>query len=153
MDHCSFFLVLLTSTDHPVNQPDWTLKESTLSNLPFLTPAWNLKFLGQMPLIEVLWECHLVTLSKICIRLCSSTYSKVPNNSAARLLIFKKFSLPTRLIWTYTLIKIQTIFLPTRLLSTKFYFFVYFQCFWQPFFIIIATVMHFFMHFHPYITF
>ena len=53
-------------------------------------------------------------------------YSKVPNNSAARLLIFKKFSLPTRLIWTYTLIKIQTIFLPTRLLSTKFYFFVYF---------------------------
>ena len=53
-------------------------------------------------------------------------YSKVPNNSAARLLIFKKFTLPTRLIWTYTLIKIQTIFLPTRLLSTKFYFFVYF---------------------------
>ena len=43
-----------------------------------------------------------------------SKYSKVPNNSAARLLIFKKFSLPTRLIWTYTLIKIQTIFLPTR---------------------------------------
>ena len=61
-------------------------------------------------------------------------YSKVPNNSAARLLIFMKFSLPTCLIWTYTLIKIQTIFLPTRLLSTKFYFFVYFQCFWQPFF-------------------
>jgi hypothetical protein len=30
----------------------------------------------------------------------------VPNNSAARLLIFKIFSLQTWLIWTYTLIKI-----------------------------------------------
>ena len=29
-------------------------------------------------------------------------YSMVPNNSAARLLIFEIFSLPTRLIWTYT---------------------------------------------------
>ena len=48
----------------------------------------------------------------------------VPNNSAARLLIFKIFSLPTRLIWTYTLIKIQIIFLPTRLLSTIFYIFL-----------------------------
>ena len=53
-------------------------------------------------------------------------YSKVPNNSAASLFIFKVFSLPTHLIWTYTLIKFQTIFLPKRLLSTKFYFFVYF---------------------------
>ena len=44
-------------------------------------------------------------------------YSMVPNNSAARLLIFEIFSLPTRLIWTYTLIKIQIIFLPTCLLS------------------------------------
>ena len=62
------------------------------------------------------------------------TYSKVPNNSAARLLIFKKFSLPTRLIWTYTLIKIQTIFLPTRLLSTKFYFFCLFLMLLAAFF-------------------
>ena len=54
-------------------------------------------------------------------------YSMVPNNSAARLLIFKIFFLPTRLIWTYTLIKIQIIFLPTRLLSTIFYFLIYFQ--------------------------
>ena len=51
------------------------------------------------------------------------TYSMVPNNSAARLFIFKIFFLPTRLIWTYMLIKIQIIFLPTRLLSTIFYFF------------------------------
>ena len=51
-----------------------------------------------------------------------SKYSRVPNNSAARLLIFGDFSLPTRLIWTYTLIKIQIIFLPTRLLSNIFYF-------------------------------
>ena len=56
-------------------------------------------------------------------------YSMVPNNSAARLLILKIFSLPTRLIWTYTLIKIQIIFLPTRLLSTMFYFFIYFNAF------------------------
>ena len=44
-------------------------------------------------------------------------YSMVPNNSAARLLIFEIFSLPTLPIWTYTLIKIQIIFLPTCLLS------------------------------------
>ena len=44
-------------------------------------------------------------------------YSMVPNNSAARLLTFEIFSLPTRLIWIYTLIKIQIIFLPTCLLS------------------------------------
>ena len=62
-------------------------------------------------------------------------YSKVPSNSAARLLIFKLFSYQHGLIWTYTLIKIQIIFLPTRLLSTIFYsFFIYFQCFLQPFF-------------------
>ena len=34
-------------------------------------------------------------------------YSMVPNNSAAHLLNFKNFSLPTRLIWTFTLIKFQ----------------------------------------------
>ena len=45
-------------------------------------------------------------------------YSRVPNNSAARLLIFLNFSLPTRLIWTYTLIKFQEKILPTRLLCT-----------------------------------
>ena len=50
------------------------------------------------------------------------TYSKVLNNSAARLLIFKIFSYQPDLIWTYTLIKIQTIFLNlTCLLSTIFY--------------------------------
>ena len=54
------------------------------------------------------------------------TYSMVPNNSAARLLTFKIFSLPTRFIWTYTLIKIQIIILSTRLLSTIFYFSIYF---------------------------
>ena len=43
------------------------------------------------------------------------------NNSAARLFIFKLFSLPTRLIWTYTVINISIIFLPTCLLSTLFY--------------------------------
>ena len=42
----------------------------------------------------------------------------VPNNSAARLLIFLNFSLPTRLIWTYTLIKFWLKILPTRLLCT-----------------------------------
>ena len=44
-------------------------------------------------------------------------YSMVPNNSAARLLIFEIFSLTTSFIWTYTLIKIQIIFLPKCLLS------------------------------------
>ena len=47
-----------------------------------------------------------------------SNYSRVPNNRAARLLIFPNFSLPTRLIWTYTLIKFQEKILPTRLLCT-----------------------------------
>ena len=74
----------------------------------------------------------------------NSLYSMVPNNSAARLLIFKIFALPTRLIWTYTLIKIQIIFLPTRLLSTILFFFIYFQCFLQPFFVTIASKMLFF---------
>ena len=45
-------------------------------------------------------------------------YSRVPNNSAARLLIFLNFSLPTRLIWTYTLIKFQEKILPAQLLCT-----------------------------------
>ena len=49
-------------------------------------------------------------------------YSKVPNNSAARLIIFEIFSYQHGLFWTYTLIKIQIIFLPTRLLSTILYF-------------------------------
>ena len=46
------------------------------------------------------------------------TYSRVPNNSAARLFIFPNFSLPTRLIWTFTLIKFQEKILPTLLLYT-----------------------------------
>ena len=83
----------------------------------------------------------------------NGAYSMVPNNSAARLLIFKIFSPPTRLIWTYTLIKIQIIFLPTRLLSTIFYFFIYFQCFLQPFFVTNASIMHFFIDFPPFICF
>ena len=45
------------------------------------------------------------------------TYSIVPNNSVAPLIIFENFSLPTRLIWSYTLIKVQIIILPTCLLS------------------------------------
>ena len=55
-------------------------------------------------------------------------YSRVPNNSAARLLIFLNFSLPTRLIWTYTLIKFQEKILPTRLLCT--YTVIDFSLFW-----------------------
>ena len=55
-------------------------------------------------------------------------YSMVPNNSAARLLIFPNFSLPTRLIWTYTLIKFQKKILPTRLLCT--YKVIYFSLLW-----------------------
>ena len=74
----------------------------------------------------------------------TSTYSMVPNNSAARLLIFKIFSLPTRLIWTYTLIKIQIIFLPTRLLSTIFTFLSIFNGFCSLFFVTNASIMHFF---------
>ena len=46
----------------------------------------------------------------------------MPNNSAARLFIFKVFSLPTRLIWTYTVINFSIIFLPTCLLSTISYY-------------------------------
>ena len=55
-------------------------------------------------------------------------YSRVPNNRAARLLIFPNFSLPTRLIWTYTLIKFQKKILPTRLLCT--YTVIDFSLFW-----------------------
>ena len=71
---------------------------------------------------------------KTCHFLTPPHYSMVPNNSAARLLIFKIFSLPTRLIWTYTLIKIQIIFLPTCLLSTIFYFFYLFLMLFAAFF-------------------
>ena len=58
-----------------------------------------------------------------------SKYSKVPNNSATRLLIFKIFSYQDGLIWTYSLINIQIIFLPTCLLSTIFYFLSIFNAF------------------------
>ena len=71
-------------------------------------------------------------------------YSMVPNNSAARLLISKIFSLPTRLIWTYRLIKIQIIFLSTRLLSTILYFFYIFSMLFAAFFATNASIMHFF---------
>ena len=47
----------------------------------------------------------------------------IPKYSKVCLLIFKVFSYQHGLIWTYTLIKIQIIFLPTCLLSTIFYFF------------------------------
>ena len=73
------------------------------------------------------------------------TYSKVPNNSPARLLIFKIFSYQHGLIWTYTLIKIQIIFLPTRLLITIFYFFYLIS-------MLFASIMYFFMYFHPFIS-
>ena len=56
------------------------------------------------------------------------TYSRVPNNRAARLLIFLNFCLPTRLIWTYTLIKFQEKILPTQLLCT--YTVIDFSLFW-----------------------
>ena len=54
-------------------------------------------------------------------------YSKVPNNSAARLFIFKVFSYQHALIWTYTVINFSIIFLPTCLLSTIFYYFFLFS--------------------------
>ena len=80
------------------------------------------------PSLDILMYINLVLvwMSKYQTIKLTYMYSMVPNDSAARLLIFKIFSLPTWLIWTYTLIKIQIIFLPTRLLSTIFYFFIYF---------------------------
>ena len=77
-------------------------------------------------------------------RASNKEYSMVPNNSAARFLIFKIFSLPTQLIWTYTLIKIQIIFLPTRLLSTTFYFFYLVFMIFTVIFITIALIRQFF---------
>ena len=61
----------------------------------------------------IVWPSSLVSI--LVWRLCPlcqkqknvNEYSMVPNNSAACLLIFKIFSLPTRLIWTYTLITVQ----------------------------------------------
>ena len=80
-------------------------------------------------------------------------YSMVPNNSAARLLIFKIFSLPTRLIWTYTLIKIQIIFLPTRLLSIDFAFLSTFNALCSRFLLQMLQKCMFFMYFLPFISF
>ena len=44
----------------------------------FSIPAWNLifffSFFGEMPSFEVLWKCHFMILSKICLRLCPSAY-------------------------------------------------------------------------------
>ena len=66
-----------------------------------------------------------------------TTYSRVPNNSAARLLIFPNFSLPTRLIWTYTLIKFQEKILPTRLLCT-----------YSPTRLLIFPLFYLLLHYH-----
>ena len=71
-------------------------------------------------------------------------YSKVLNNSAARLSIFKIFSYHHGLIWTYTLIKIQLIFPPKHLLSTAFYFFSILNASCSLFFVIFASMMHLF---------
>ena len=81
-------------------------------------------------------------------------YSKVPNNSTARLLIFKIFSYQHGLIWTYMIIKIQIVFLPTRLLSTILNFFSIFKAFWSLFFCYNSFNNAFiFMYFHPFISF
>jgi|AACY02.4.fsa_nt_gi hypothetical protein len=69
------------------------------------------------PVCVILEQCEFYSETYIHISR-DGTYSRVPNNRAARLLIFLNFSLPTRLIWTYTLIKFQEKILPTRLLST-----------------------------------
>ena len=81
-----------------------------------------------------------------------SMYSRVPNNSAARLLIFLNFSLPTRLIWTYTLIKFHEKILPTRLLCTTFYFFYLVFMLFTVFFHCNCSNNATFMCFHPYIS-
>ena len=66
----------------------------------------------------------------------------VPNNSAACLLIFKIFSLPTWLIWTFTVIKFQIMCLPTCLLSTTYFTFTsYFHAF-QLVFITVTSKWH-----------
>ena len=86
--------------------------QKNLTNYLFCI-LWILIFRLNFTGLSILWAVIL------------DTYSKVPNNSAACLLIFKIFSYQHSLIWTYTLIKIQIIFLPTRLLSTIFYSFFY----------------------------
>ena len=105
----------------------WTAQNGTGPFMPYIFfNTWNKAYFGTDALFPY--------FASVIVILCKSfnglsffdAYSMVPNNSAARLLIFKIFSLPTLLIWTYTLIKIQIIFLPTRLLSTIFYFFIYF---------------------------
>ena len=74
-----------------------------------------------LPLVARTGTCHISKKKYRGMQLrLYTTYSKVPNNSAARLLIYKIFFYQHGLIWTYTLIKIQIIFLPTRLLSTIF---------------------------------
>ena len=98
---------------------------------------WNQIRLRQS--ILLLYKIMLISVNlymkrtkiKIQKQLCN--YSKVPNNSAARLLILKIFSYQHSLIWTYTLIKIQIIFLLTRLLSAIFYFLSSFNAFYSLF--------------------
>ena len=69
------------------------------------------KFFDQMKFLEN----SAAVCSADKIPLAKTAYSKVLNNHAARLLIFKFFSYQHGLIWNYTLIKIQIIFLPRAL--------------------------------------
>ena len=63
-----------------------------------------------------------------------TNFSKVPNNSTARLLIFQIFSYQKVLIWTYTPIKFHRPHLPLyTLIELHFLLFIYFQCFLRPF--------------------
>ena len=82
----------------------------------------------------------------------SDRYSKVPNDSANRLLISKIFSYQHSLIWTYMLIKIQIIFPPTHLLSTIFTLFFLFSMLFAAFFCY-NCFNNKIMYFHPCISF
>ena len=80
-------------------------------------------------------------------------YFMVLNNSAARLFIFKVFSLPTRLIWTYTVINFSKIFPPTCLLSTIVYsFFSFLNTFYGYFSLQLIQYAIALLYFHYLIT-
>ena len=52
-----------------------SLEHRKIAKMPLFTPACNFNFLGgQMRIFEVLWACHLLTESKIYIRLSPSAY-------------------------------------------------------------------------------
>ena len=68
------------------------------------------KKLGQMPLFEVLWKCHSVTLSKICLSLRPSAYpsgwkwideiiSKIPRRNQKNIFVYGFYESLERLNW------------------------------------------------------